>query len=168
MNALRFLSAAALALPLLGGCVGYQFPGQRGAALPADTRLEITGPGAENYPLYARMLRDKLQRRLGLGSSENQGAPRLEIRLQSLEAVRLREDQSGRGDRFRLTFSAQPLWHGGPETRYQSVTGSATYAEPGVASASQSLRRQTEGEALEELARNLAARLSLESGAAPP
>lgn len=172
MSQIPRLFLLGLTLLLLPAC-GYHLAGSSGdPALPIlqGARIRVTGDGSSDNPHAARLLQEKLSRRLGItGTTPAPGHKPLEIEvvMDKVERVLVLEDRTGLADLFRITIQAQPkvTQEGKPVgPSFSKAMGSANYNQRYASTPSRATRTQAEAEALDMLTESLAAILAAAIG----
>lgn len=164
MKTILTTSTLFLAALILQSC-GYHFPGNAHLTLPHGARgatVVTHGDGALQRPVLAQQLTERLTRRLSIQKSDSDEVE-LRIHMSAPEHLVLTEDTTGLAQQYRITLTAKPSFHMSGETvppHYTQVRGTATYYEVSAASVSQTLLRQKESEALEQLLEALTSVLS--------
>ncbi|MBF0454382.1 MAG: hypothetical protein HQL72_06135 [Magnetococcales bacterium] len=157
-----FVVLIILATSQLSGC-GYRFPGDPALRSQAwaGVTLIIEGPGQSDYPLLARILKDKLVDRLGISSqpqAEGEEGPVLRIEMESPVQEKILESRDGRVYQYSVTIKARPKLSGQKVNRlYPQVQGESTFY---IHRSSLSTSNSSRAEALESLSERLAAVLS--------
>ncbi|MBF0590374.1 MAG: hypothetical protein HQL53_14730 [Magnetococcales bacterium] len=157
----RFIiSMLAVAALTLSAC-GYRFPGEK-PAVPSgfeNASVRIVGQGKSTDPLLARMLRERLETRLGVGqgavSSDADAGALIRVEMEPVNKVLILEDRQGRAKQYQVIVQAQPTLVPGndatPPVKYASVNGEASYFELRSVTASRTSQYQAEQEALDQL-----------------
>ncbi|MBF0132717.1 MAG: hypothetical protein HQL75_09050 [Magnetococcales bacterium] len=147
----------------LGGC-GYRFSGD---ARPlgkdwSHVAIKMEGPGADQNPVLAQQLKDRLRSRLAI-ASDAADAPQgtLRVQLQPTNRQRILEDSAGRSDQFELTIQAHLIFEKGTQVNhFPDLKGTAKYYEPKAGASTDAIRVKAEQEALEQVVASLVALLS--------
>ncbi|MBF0158025.1 MAG: hypothetical protein HQL58_00725 [Magnetococcales bacterium] len=161
----------------LSGC-GYHFPGDRPVLLQIDATkpavalhravVEVHGDGAEDRPLLARMLRERLTYRLAAssdnqsGSSHDSGASvTIRLAMRRVERTLQVEEKKRSTNQYRVVMRAVPtlLIDGKPTSSkpLPEVRGWATYYAMPAATSNQANQQQAEIEAMNQLVDSLVA-----------
>ncbi|MBF0124029.1 MAG: hypothetical protein HQL60_01680 [Magnetococcales bacterium] len=171
------LSVLWMAITPLVGC-GYHFPGDKPVLLRIDATkpgvalhratIQIDGDGAEERPLLARVLRERLTEKLAVASGSQAddgegGDVTIRLVLKRVERTVQVEEKQRSTNQYRVVIRAVPaILVGGKAVAgspWSEVRGWATYYAMPAATSNQASQQQAEIEAMNQLVDSLTALL---------